>query len=369
MIPENPLQDFANPIPVESAPEPLFQSWSHPEAIPSTRIPHLGHLVVLAAILYVGILCMTVAIWVAVHFHLFGVATMEASDTEVHYLLGREAVLYLVTLALSFFVFPLFWNKSFFAGIQWRGAAARRLYRPLALTALGCFVLAGLDETLLPGPEHAPIDEMLRVPGAAWLLFAFGITLAPFFEEIIFRGFLLPAFCTAFDWIAEHTPGHSVLSQDASGRPRWSPRAIIFASLLISVPFALCASAGHNLLRGLILLLWCVTAALAWMLVSFRLSAAKERSCCVDEDGQPQWSLPAMVVAAIVTSLPFALLHGEQTGYSLGPFLQIFVVSLILCAVRLKTRSLAASTLVHACYNFLIFSIMMLGTGGFKHLD
>jgi membrane protease YdiL (CAAX protease family) len=105
------------------------------------------------------------------------------------------------------------------------------------------------------------------------------------------------------------------------------------------------------------------------MLISSRPSAAKERSPLVDEDGQPLWSMPAMVVAAIFTSLPFALLHGEQTGYSLGPFVQIFAVSLILCAVRLKTRSLAASTLVHACYNFLIFSIMMLGTGGFRHLD
>jgi hypothetical protein len=25
--------------------------------------------------------------------------------------------------------------------------------------------------------------------------------------------------------------------------------------------------------------------------------------------------------------------------------------------------------LVHACYNFFLFSLMFLGTGGFKHLD
>jgi hypothetical protein len=37
--------------------------------------------------------------------------------------------------------------------------------------------------------------------------------------------------------------------------------------------------------------------------------------------------------------------------------------------VRLKTRSLAACTLVHAFYNFLLFSIMMLGTGGFRNLQ
>jgi hypothetical protein len=37
--------------------------------------------------------------------------------------------------------------------------------------------------------------------------------------------------------------------------------------------------------------------------------------------------------------------------------------------VRLVTRSLAASTLVHACYNFMIFFLMLVSTGGFQHLD
>jgi membrane protease YdiL (CAAX protease family) len=44
-------------------------------------------------------------------------------------------------------------------------------------------------------------------------------------------------------------------------------------------------------------------------------------------------------------------------------------VSLILCGVRLKTRSLAASTLVHACYNFILFSTALISSGGFRHLD
>jgi len=29
----------------------------------------------------------------------------------------------------------------------------------------------------------------------------------------------------------------------------------------------------------------------------------------------------------------------------------------------------AASVVVHACYNFLLFSLMLLGTGGFQHMD
>jgi membrane protease YdiL (CAAX protease family) len=76
-----------------------------------------------------------------------------------------------------------------------------------------------------------------------------------------------------------------------------------------------------------------------------------------------------MVLASITTSIPFALMHAEQTAWSLGPFLLLVAVSLVLCWARLAARSLAASVLVHACYNLLLFSLMLLGTGGFRHLD
>jgi hypothetical protein len=76
-----------------------------------------------------------------------------------------------------------------------------------------------------------------------------------------------------------------------------------------------------------------------------------------------------MAVASVFTSLPFAALHADQQGHALGPFLLLVAVSLVLCAVRLRTRSVAASVLVHASYNLLLFSLMLLGTGGFRHLD
>jgi membrane protease YdiL (CAAX protease family) len=297
--PDETLQPVAAPRTEQTV--ELFQSWSQPEPASRVRIPHLGHLCLLATLALLGLSVAAILMLAAVRFHLFGVKSLAKAATDIHYILGEEALLYLVTLALSLVVFPLFWNKSFFAGVQWRGATALRLRTRLFAVSLGCFVLAALDGIMLPGPSNAPIEEIFRSPGAAWLMFGFGVTLAPFFEEIAFRGFLLPALATAYDWVGErlsHTP----------------PRPL-------------------------------------------------------DNDGYPQWSLPAMVIASVFTSLPFALLHGEQTGHALGPLLLLILVSLILCAVRLMTRSLAASTLVHASYNFLLFSLMMIGTGGFQHLN
>jgi uncharacterized protein len=281
-------------------PDELFQYWSQPEIVLPTRIPHLGHFFLLMAFALFGAACTASLLMAATHLHLFGLQPMKETAANVHYILGEEAAIYLITLALSLVIFPLLWKKSFFVGIQWNGQAALQFHWRLPAVALGCFLLAGLDETLLPGPSNAPIEGIFRSPGAAWLMFGFAITLAPFFEEIAFRGFLLPALATCCDWTVEHFTGRL-------------PRPL-------------------------------------------------------DDNGHPVWSVPAMVLAALATSLPFALIHAEQTGHALGPFLLLISVSLVLCAVRFVSRSLAACVVVHACYNFLLFFLMLIGTGGFRHM-
>jgi membrane protease YdiL (CAAX protease family) len=287
---------------VESASEPtLFASYSRPELPRAIRIPNFGHLCLLLLLLCFGWLGAGSLLLVALHFHLFGISTLPAAINDFRYTLGSQAIQYFIALAGSLIVFPLVWHEGFFVGIQWRGSTALRLRGRLITAAVLCFVAAMINGLLLPGPTDAPIDRMFRVPGAAWVLFIFGVTLAPFFEELVFRGFLLPTLCTAYDWIIEKANG-------TPSRP-------------------------------------------------------------LHEDGSPQWSLAAMAFASVVTSVPFALMHGEQTSYSVGPFLLLICVSLVLCWVRLSARSLAASTMVHACYNFLLFFFMLLGTGGFKHFD
>jgi membrane protease YdiL (CAAX protease family) len=299
--PSPAAEDAELPPALREAGPLLFQSWFEPESAVPERIPHLGHLGILAVLAFLGLVATSLLTRCALHFHLFGVTTVQQAIADIHYTLGSEAVLYLFIFAGCLLLFPLVWHKSFFAGLQWNGATALRLRRRLFNTALFCFGLALLNGLLLPGPSDTPIDKIFRAPGAAWMLFVFGVTFAPFFEELFFRGFLLPALATAWDWSIEQSTG-------AAPRP-------------------------------------------------------------LDETGQPQWSFFAMAVATIVTSIPFALMHAAQTGYSLGPFLLLVCVSLILCWTRLSTRSLAASVLVHAAYNFLLFSLMLFGTGGFRHLE
>lgn len=303
--PEEPKLDPApvnSTLPAEVLPcQPLVTSQMWEPAAREERIPHLGHLGLLALLALFGWLGAGMLLLLGLHFRVWGITTLTKAATDFRYNIGSQAAQYLITFGGCLAVFPILWRKPFFAGLHWNAAFARFRAGRLLIAAVFCFFVAIVNGMILPGPANAPIDELFRAPGAAWVLFAFGVTLAPFFEEMAFRGFLLPSVCTAYDWTVEHFTG---------------------------------AARRH-----------------------------------LDEDGHPQWSLPAMLIGSVITSVPFALMHGAQTSWSLGPFLLLVFVSLVLCWVRISTRSLAASTLVHASYNFMLFSFMVLGTGGFKHLD
>jgi uncharacterized protein len=278
----------------------LFVQEAQP-APPPMRFPNFADLGMAVVLLVFGGIAAAALTALALHFHFFGVATAKQAGADVRYALGIQLVWYLLSFAGCLLVFPAVWRTGFFAGVEWRIFTALRARWRLVSATLFCFALAILDMLLLPGPEGAPIDEVFRRPGAAWFMFVFGITLAPFFEEMFFRGFLLPALCTAWDWASERIQHQPAPYPDAEGRTIWS--------------------------------------------------------------------VPAMTTGSILASIPFALMHGTQTGHSFGPFLLLFCVSLVLCAVRLGVRSLAASTFVHASYNFILFSFMIAQTGGFQHLD
>ena len=74
-------------------------------------------------------------------------------------------------------------------------------------------------------------------------------------------------------------------------------------------------------------------------------------------------------LAIVLTSIPFALMHAQQVSDSWGPVLLIGCVSVILCVVRLRTDSVAAGVVVHACYNLTLFSGLLYQTDWFRHLD
>jgi len=78
------------------------------------------------------------------------------------------------------------------------------------------------------------------------------------------------------------------------------------------------------------------------------------------------YSTPLSLMA---TAACFALIHGEQLGHAWAPLFVIFVVGLVLTAVRVSSQSVGASFVVHAFYNATLFVTIFVGTNGFRNFD
>ncbi len=260
----------------------------------SRRIPHLGHALLFFSLTATAFfLCLLV---LAVSFR-DKVQPGGGMDTAVS--LGAEALTYVLALTGAYYLFPFLWKRSFLQGIHWNGLAARRNWVRLVGVGALLSTVAQFGEHFVKEPKSPEIEHLMRTMGGAWGVMLLGTLLAPLMEEIAFRGFLLPALATAYDWLS--------LKRTPANVRRWQ------------------ATTDHTNI--------------------------------------------ALIFAALFSSLLFALIHAPQLEYAWGPVGLLFGVSLVLAFVRVRTHSVACSTLVHLVYNLTIFILALIVTGGFRHLD
>ena len=283
---------------------------------PPTRIPHLGHALMLLLLTLVflaiaqGVLYLRQPPYRAAKLPPVTQTLPQAApklqpraeevvaiDPELA--MAAEFLTFAATLGSAWFLFPRLWRQSFLSGISWNADAARR--NAVRLVPLGIVVSFGVQglSTLVAVPKALPVDDFFQTATDAWVVTIFGILVAPVFEEIFFRGFLVPAFAIAYDWLS--------LSRTPAAREEW------------------------------------------------------QRSNALTR--------PALAFSAVLTSVLFGLLHGKQISFIWPIIVLLTGVSLVLTAVRLRFRSVAASALVHASYNFAVFFSGFLASGGYRHLD
>jgi membrane protease YdiL (CAAX protease family) len=187
-----------------------------------------------------------------------------------------EGLVFGITLAIAFVIFPRFWHRPFGEVIEWHAATARRHVPALALTGIGVSIVAQLLESRLTLPSQMPVDQFFKHPSDVWVIAVFGTLLAPIFEEIFFRGFLLRGFAIFFDWIM--TP------RTEAGRLWWTstdqltPRAMLIAGILTSGMFAAMHAAQLGFAWNAVGLLWLVGGVLTYVRVRLNSVAA---SCVV----------------------------------------------------------------------------------------
>ncbi len=109
----------------------------------------------------------------------------------------------------------------------------------------------------------------------------------------------------------------------------------------------------------------------AWMMMVFGVSMAP----LMEELFYRGFLYPAlarrvgMLLSTVVTALAFALMHSSQLGNAWAPLLILFLVGLVLTVVRIITKSVVPSFLIHVGYNATIFALIYLATDGFQHLE
>jgi membrane protease YdiL (CAAX protease family) len=273
-LPTNPeaSPETAPELPVSSAEaEPPGYLWRpmeipHPplEVVarapaPPRLIPNIGHALVFFALLipsFIGAFLIAFFTLVAVlHPRNMG-AVGGLMMKNIVYATGMQAIWYGLLWGLAALIFSLWWHRRFLDGVHWNAALARRWFPRLVLVGL----LTGLAITLVgnfvPMPKAPPIlEDLTKSASGAWMLMAFGVTIAPLTEELAFRGFLLPGFVNVFRWMER---------RQMIGEPAVRAIGIPISIVLTSIPFALMHSAqvsnswGPVLLIGTVSVILCI---------------------------------------------------------------------------------------------------------------
>lgn len=106
-------------------------------------------------------------------------------------LLVFQGLLDLIILLYIYFTITLKYNSPFWTSIKWTGKVRKYflIYWPVGVSL--ALIVVGLS-AILPSPQKPPIEEMLEHPASALLFAVLGVFIAPFVEELIFRGFIYP---------------------------------------------------------------------------------------------------------------------------------------------------------------------------------
>lgn len=249
------------------------------------------------------------------------------------------------------FVFAALWIKHLYHARFWRAIH----WRPLPAQWVAALVFGGVVLSLfleilehyLPIPQQLPVDRLFT-PRTAWMMTFYGVAIAPFFEEFVFRGLIYPSLRRSF----------------AVGMSRSQAR--------VWRPFLWAGAAAGAVLAGLMWMQDVVRqqpasrarAGLIAAIVCGVLAAPIMDGIAAVYRALARWQQPELL-AILVTGVLFGLAHSDQLANALLPVALISLVGIALTTVRALTGSLVASWIMHCVYNGTLFVLLFIGTRGY----
>lgn len=133
------------------------------------------------------------------HYHLNRAQLMHLVRDNAGVAVGFQALWSGAIFLFLFLMIRQYNGAPFWASLRWR--ALRPKNRPPALIYTSCIfggialaVLVGIFSRFAGQTKNLPIEKLFQTRSDIIWFAAFGICVAPFFEETIFRGYLYPVF-------------------------------------------------------------------------------------------------------------------------------------------------------------------------------
>ena len=235
--------------------------------------PNLAYSLLALVIGLVAVLVCTAAVLAAAYkLHIVPSLThLDPAKLPKASILG-EALGYGLCLVIIVPLFQRMWKRPFAQVLQMNLTAARINAGKLLLFGILLSVIAQGAESLLTLPKEVPLDAFFRTPSDVWTVALFGTLIAPPVEELLFRGFLLPAFAIAFDWFRlPRTPEARLTWQTTTSLSR---AGLIFSGILTSILFGVMHAAQLKFAWNAVALLSCVGGVLAFVRLRFNSVSA-----------------------------------------------------------------------------------------------
>ena len=120
-------------------------------------------------------------------------ASVGALTQNTLFLVGVQMVCYAFVLACVYVLVVAHYRQPFWRGLEWRSLTVGQIARYVA----GGLVLAVAVQflpALLPDKNDFPLQKLFNSPAADYALAILSVFIAPFMEEVIFRGVLYAFF-------------------------------------------------------------------------------------------------------------------------------------------------------------------------------
>jgi hypothetical protein len=179
-------------VPRDLAPEPRAQTVLPPQFDRREENPVWNGwdvlriaVIALATLSLFGGLAVAVASKVTSHWKSLGDLTRDALI-----IIPAQLLSYAIVFAFMYVVVTRVHRQPFWPAVRWNWP--RRAWIGFAGIGVGLAILVPIISSHLPIPKSLPIDQMFRSAADAYAMMIFGVVVAPFMEELFFRGFLYP---------------------------------------------------------------------------------------------------------------------------------------------------------------------------------